>query len=39
MGLITTHYIQGDNTDDADFAPETMEAGRKENTESLSFKS
>lgn len=32
MGFTATHYIHRDiNTDDADFSPETTEAGRKEN--------
>lgn len=39
LGLIGTHYLQGDNTDDAHFAPETVEAGRKDNNGSSLLKS
>lgn len=39
MGLIAIHYIQkGSDMDDAGFSPETTEAGRKGNTESLFLK-
>lgn len=39
MGLIAIHYIQrGSDMDDAGFSPETIEAGRKGNTESLFLK-